>query len=90
MSNNKFSQKHYEPIAAILGKAIANDFSMEDIIEEFVDLFTKDYPDPKNGSIFYFKSYRFKEAIKEETEKQRELNKAAMRSIMMNVAARRA
>lgn len=89
-NSNKFSQKHYEPIAELLGKAIANDLSMEDIIGEFVDLFTADYPDPKTGSIFYFKGYRFREAIKEATEKQKQANQEALRSIMMNVAARKA
>ena len=89
-SNNKFSQKHYEPIADLLGRAIANDLSMEDIVEAFADLFEKDYPDPKTGSIFYFKKGRFKEAVKEASTKQHDENQAAMRSIMINVASRRA
>jgi hypothetical protein len=89
-NSNIFSQKHYIPIADLLGRAIANDLSMEDIVEAFADLFEKDYPDPKTGSIFYFKKYRFKEAVKEASEKQHSENQEAMRNIMMNVASRRA
>jgi hypothetical protein len=63
---NKFSQKHYKVIAKLLGKAIAEEETIEDVITDFCRMFEEDCPDRE--TIFCFNTLRFQKAIKATTE----------------------
>lgn len=85
MNKNIFSQKHYVAIAELLGKVQANELTIEDIIDDFSRMFTKDYP--YTGTIFYFDSVRFKEAIKKTCEAEKAFNALQLENFKEKIAS---
>ena len=88
MSRNIFSQQHYVAVANLLGKAVAQNATLEQVINDFRTLFAEDYP-PTNGTIWHFNDKRFREAIAATVEAEKEKQQEQLREIMIKVGTRR-
>ena len=75
-----FSKQHYIAIANLIGKAITNEETFGDLISDFSLMFKDDN--------CLFDNQRFKNAITESIEKQKQKQKEILNNIMFNIAQR--
>ena len=75
-----FSKQHYIILADTIGKAIANEENLENLIEDLTTLFTQDNTN--------FDNKRFKDSIQAAKERQVEKQKEILSNIMINIARR--